>query len=166
MLASVVLGACSSAAVHSHPGPGGSLVVTGESEDVNSVPKCSWPLNVSGQTSSAQTGLIRCYVRALAQRSLKDLAPLVSVHSGAPITLTSVDLAHAPDAMAGTATAIFTLNASDPFSASVAIHYANGAQNAVYMDAMNVTEPASHSWRLDLGTSPPDLSAPPSAATG
>ena len=153
----LVLAACSSDHVQTHAGSDGSLVVTGESEDATSVPTCSWPLTVSGQASTSQTGLVRCYLRALANRSLPDLAPLVIVRTESPVILNAASLAHAPDAIAGTATADFMQNPSDPYSASVDIRYANGGRESIGMDALNVYEPASRSWRLAIGSTPPSV---------
>jgi hypothetical protein len=121
---------------------------------------------VSGNASAAQVGLIRCYVRALAHRSLNELVPLTAVISGEPVTLTPAELEHAADAASGTASARFAVNDSDPFNASVEITFGDGAHSSVGMDARNVMESASRSWRLDIGTDAPDPSAPPSAAIG
>lgn len=128
------------------------VVVRGDSESVSSVPSCQWPLDVSGDASAAQAGLIRCYLRALAHRSLAELVPLTSVVPGVPVTLTRADLRHAPDSAGGTASAAFQVNDSDPFNATVAIRFADGVRATIYMDARNVMEPASRSWRLDIGT--------------
>lgn len=138
----------------------------GDSESVSSVPNCEWPLVVLGKASGAQVGLIRCYLQGLAHRSLNELAPLTSVVPDVPVTLTRADLRHAGDAASGTASAAFDINSSDPFDASVTIRFANGAHDTVSMDARNVMEPASRSWRLNIGSTPTDPSAPPPAMPG
>jgi hypothetical protein len=123
-------------------------------------------LQVSGRASDAQVGLIGCYLRALAHRSLNELAPLTSVVPDTPVTLTMADLRHASDANSGTARAVFSINPSDAFNGGATIHFADGASESVGMDALNVMAPASRSWRLHIGKWPPDPSAPPSAARG
>jgi hypothetical protein len=55
-------------------------------------------------------------------------------------------------------------SSKDPFDASVTIRFADGTQQDVGMDALNVMEPASHSWRLALGTTPTDPSMPAPAS--
>ncbi|HEX3348894.1 MAG TPA: hypothetical protein VHS58_12425 [Acetobacteraceae bacterium] len=144
-----------------------SVVVTGDSDTVDSVPHCQWPLTVVGSAPGAQVGLVRCYVKALAQNSLNDLVPLISAGNGFPVTLTEADLVHARDAASGTATATFETNSSDAFDASVSLRYADGVQAALGMDAMNVDEPASHSWRLvNIGSASIYGSATPPEPSG
>jgi hypothetical protein len=142
-----VLSGCSSkGATHAvaTSGPSGavSIVVRGDSELVNSVPSCLWPMTVSGKASSAQVGLIRCYIRALVRRSLHDLVPLTATVSGTPVTLHQKELEHAADASSGKARAHFTGDGTDPFDASVEITFADGVRTTVGMDATNVKEPA------------------------
>ena len=154
----LVVTACSSSggtrAVSTGRSPGArSVVVTGDSEQVNSVPHCQWPLTLSGPAPGAQAGLIRCYLKALADNRLDELVPLISAARGYPVTLTQHDLAHSADAASGIATATFETNPSSPFDASVTVRFADGVRLSVGMDALNVNEPASHSWRLvNVGT--------------
>lgn len=139
------------------------VVVHGESEDATSVPSCNWPMSVSGVAPHAQLGLIGCYLRALAHESLSELAPLVVVHHDAPTTLTRAQLRHAGDAMKGRALVSITVNDSDPFDATATILFADHATAVVSMDALNVMEPASRSWRLNLGSSAAGPSIPSAA---
>jgi|SRR5690349_21733269 len=112
-------------------------------------PVCSWPLQVRGTASPAQTGLVRCYLRALASR---DTAGLMAVAAGIPpVRITSADLRYPADARAGLATATFTSNPNDTTSASVRITYADGVQeNASMMNMIAMGGPSG--WRMNIGT--------------
>jgi hypothetical protein len=82
------------------------------------------------------------------------------VHHDAPTTLTRAQLRHAADAAKGRASVSITVNDSDPFDATATILFADEATAVVSMDALNVMEPASRSWRLNLGSSPAGPSIP------
>src|SRR5580658_11002855 len=59
-------------------------------------PTCSWPVRVRGTSDLAQTGLIRCYLRALARR---DTAGLMAVAADIPpVRITRADLNYSADA--------------------------------------------------------------------
>ena len=69
-------------------------------------PSCSWALRIRGTATAEQAGVVRCYLRALAER---DTAGLVAVaDDNPPVRITATDLAHSADARAGLATATFT----------------------------------------------------------
>ena len=74
-----------------------------------SVPFCSWPLRIHGTPNREEAGLIRCYVRALAQRSVAGLQAVAVP----PVRISAAQFARAADARAGTATATFIPNPSD-----------------------------------------------------
>src|SRR5260370_24083405 len=75
-------------------------------------PTCSWPVQVRGTANLAQTGLIRCYLRALAHR---DTAGLMAVAADIPpVRITKADLKYSADARAGLATATFDGGPVDP----------------------------------------------------
>ena len=141
---------------------GGYLVVAAAfSDGPTSVPSCSWPLRVRGQATTAQAGLVRCYLRALAthdQNGMLDVAD-----TSAPVTITSADFVHATDAQTGTATVMFRPNYSDSAYVDVIVMFADGARADLSMELVN---PASgNSWRMEIGTYPPDPSAPEPALT-
>ena len=130
-------------------------------------PACSWPLQVRGTASQEQAGLVRCYLRALANR---DTAGLQAVAADIPpVRITSTDLAYSADARAGLATATFTPNQVDPTSAFVTITYADGVQekDAGMMNMIAMGGPSG--WRMIIGTDvnpgpagpPPAMSSPP-----
>jgi hypothetical protein len=126
-------------------------------------PACSWPLQVRGTASPAQTGLVRCYLRALASR---DTAGLMAVAAGIPpVRITSADLRYPADARAGPATATFTPNPDDTTSASVTITYADGVhENTSMMNMIAMGGPSG--WRMNIGTAiSRGSSGPPPAAT-
>jgi hypothetical protein len=112
-----------------------------------SVPSCSWPLRVHGRVPADEVGLIRCYVRALAQADLPALRGLVEPDPAHRITV--AQLAHAGDARAGLATATFTPNPSDSAYFTVGIKFADGASESFPMLLANPE--SSHSWRIDVG---------------
>jgi hypothetical protein len=130
-------------------------------------PACSWPLQVRGTASPAQSGLVRCYLRALASR---DTAGLMAVAADIPpVRITSADLAYAADARAGLAVATFTPNPNDTTFTGVRITYANGVQeNASMMNMIAMGGPSG--WRMNIGTQistgssgPPPAAASPSS---
>jgi len=82
-------------------------------------PACSWPLRVAGHPTAAQAGLIRCYLRALAEHNLTALKPLVNPTYRA----TRAQLAQTADARSGRASATITLSPEDTGIATVRIDY-------------------------------------------
>jgi len=125
-------------------------------------PTCSWPLAVRGPADPAQTGLVRCYLRALAGR---DTAGLLAVAADIPpVRITRADLTYSADARAGLATATYTPSPVDDPDYEVTITYADGVtENASMMNMIAMGGPAG--WRMIIGT---EVSAgrggPPSAA--
>ncbi len=114
-----------------------------------SVPSCSWPLRVRGHATSKQSGLIRCYLRALAHHDASGLLTLADTTAG-PVRITAADFRHAADARAGTASAAFTLLENDEIYA-VKIVFANHATETIGM-APEATTGSSADWRLEIGT--------------
>jgi hypothetical protein len=68
-------------------------------------PSCSWPLRVRGHVTSAQAGLIRCYLRALAHHNAAGLRAVAFNDTNRPVRITAKDFRHAADARSGVATA-------------------------------------------------------------
>jgi hypothetical protein len=128
-----------------------------------SVPSCSWPLQVHGIVTAEQAGLVRCYLRALAQR---DAAGLLAVADDDPsVRITGAQLAHSADARAGVASATFVPNPSDDAFVSVTVRYADGV--SVGLGLMIANPSSAHSWRLEIGVSTsPDSNAPPPTTRG
>lgn len=115
------------------------------SDGPTSVPSCSWPLTVAGKTTPVQTGLIKCYLRALAQRDRSGLSAVADQPAG----ITNADLALSGDARSGTARAVFAPNLVASGTVDVDIEFADGAKTSVEMTLAN---PASwRSWRLQIG---------------
>jgi hypothetical protein len=129
------------------------------SDGPTSVPSCSWTMRVSGQASQRQAGLVRCYLRALAQRDSQLLAAVAYP----PARITSADLRLSGAARSGLATASFRPNPVDSADVTVTIRFANGARASVEMMLAN---PATwDSWRLAIG-SPEAGNGPPAVTPG
>jgi hypothetical protein len=126
-------------------------------------PTCSWPLQVRGSASPAQSGLVRCYLRALASR---DTAGLMTVAADIPpVRITSADLRYSADARAGLATATVTPSPVDTTEASVTITYADGVrQNTGMMNMIAMGGPSG--WRMNIGTDVSPSSGPSPAVSG
>lgn len=124
-----------------------------------SVPSCSWPLRVRGAATSEQAGLIRCYLRALANHDAGGLQT-VAYGTNGQIRVTSSDFRHAADARSGVASAKFVAGEmGDAFA--VTIVFADHAREIL---AMGLANPASvHSWRLGIGTQVTSSGGPPPA---
>lgn len=127
-----------------------------------SVPSCSWSLRVRGAATSEQEGLIRCYLRALANHDAGGLLA-VAYGTAGPVRITRADFRHAADARSGVASAKFVAGEDDAFA--VTIVFADHARETL---AMALANPASvHSWRLGIGTpASPAGSGPPPAKPG
>ena len=122
-------------------------------------PACSWPLRVSGPATAAQTGLIRCYLQAVAQHNLGALKGLASP----AYRPTGAQLARAADARAGLATATVTMSSDDTGIGTVQIDYADGATSSFGIEIVNPT--VTGSWRLDIGGAAPGPQGPAPAGT-
>ncbi len=122
-------------------------------------PTCSWPLQVRGTASPAQAGLVRCYVRALANSDTTGLMAVADYIP--PVRITKADLSHSTDARAGLATATLTQNPNDTASAFVDIVYADGARDDLGMINM-VSMGGPSGWRMVVGT---EISPGPSVPT-
>ena len=128
-----------------------------------STPSCSWPLRIQGTPTTAQAGLVRCYLRALARHDTRGL--LAVADNMPPVRITQADLAHSADARSGLATATFLPADVDVAYVPLIIRYADGAsdrlglQNLIAMGGPSV-------WRITIGTdvSPPSGPAPATAA--
>jgi uncharacterized protein (UPF0261 family) len=119
---------------------------------------------VRGTASSAQVGLVGCYLHALADR---DTAGLMAVAADIPpVRITSADVTYSADARAGLATAAFTPNPEDTASAFVIITYADGVrENADLTNMVAMGGPSG--WRMDIGAeiSPGSSGPPPAVAS-
>jgi hypothetical protein len=117
-------------------------------ESVYGTPSCSWPLQVRGTATSAQVGLARCYVQALANHDRAEMAAVASTIPRARITKGL--FLYTPDARAGVATATFTPNPSDSTYAYVTIRFANGTVEDAGMLNM-IAMGGNSQWRMDIG---------------
>ncbi len=123
---------------------------------------CSWPARIE-HANSDQAGLIRCYLRAVAQHSAGELRSVVrAADDDGPTGFPASDFAHAADAHSGTATVIVAGNESDSADAEVSIRYADGVRESHELHLANPR--SSHSWRFwDIGSYPGDPNVPPAA---
>ena len=122
-------------------------------------PACSWPLRVVGPATAAQSGLIRCYLRAVAGHNLAALQGLVNPTYRA----TKAQLAQTADARVGRASATITPSPEDTGIATVRIGYADGAACQFGIEIVN-PGPAG-SWRIDIGPPAPGPQGPAPAKT-
>lgn len=112
-------------------------------------PSCSWPLRDRGQSTAAQAGLVRCYLKALAEGNIQGLRAVAQYDP--PAHISTADLAYSADARAGLATATFTPSPVDSTYVLLAIRYANGAREntgLINMAAMG----DSSVWRMSIGS--------------
>ncbi len=125
-------------------------------------PTCSWPLTTRGTYGSAQSGLARCYVRALANHDASGLMAIAA--DIPPVRITSADLAYSADARAGQATATFTPSPVDTSFWLVTIRYADGVTEGTSM--MNMIAMGGPSgWRMTIGTDVSPSGPPPAVAS-
>ncbi len=129
-------------------------------------PSCSWPLRIRGTATSEQSGVVRCYLQALAKR---DTAGLMAVADDNPaVRITAADLAHSADARAGLATATFTPSPVDDTYVLLTIMYADGVSEKTGIQNM-IAMGGPSSWRVQIGTvinpGPPVPTAGPSPAS-
>jgi hypothetical protein len=122
-------------------------------------PACSWPLRVEGHATAAQTGLIRCYLQAVARHDLGALRGLANP----AYRVTGAQLAQTADARAGLATAAVTMSLDDTGVGTVWIDYADGATCGFGIEIVNPQ--VAGSWRLDIGPAAPGRQGPAPAAT-
>jgi hypothetical protein len=109
---------------------------------------------------TAQDRLIRCYLRAVADRSPAELQPLVPAPGdGGPTGFGAAVFAHSADARSGAASVAVTGNPVDDADATVVIVYADRARDQL---DIHLVDPASgRSWRFwDVGSRPADPGAP------
>jgi hypothetical protein len=128
-----------------------------------STPSCSWPLRIHGKPTAAQGGLVRCYLRALAEHDTGGLAAVAD--DMPPVRITQADLAHSADARSGLATATFTPNPSDPTNTLLSISYADGARDRLGIENL-IAMGGPSTWRMTIGTvvNPGSGPAPATAA--
>ena len=122
-------------------------------------PACSWPLRVTGHATAAQTGLIRCYLQAVAQHDLGALNGLANP----AYRVTGAQLAQTADARAGLAAAAIAMSPDDTGIGTVLINYADGATCSFGIEIVNPQ--VAGSWRLDLGAAAPGPAGPRPAGT-
>jgi hypothetical protein len=112
-------------------------------------PSCSWPLRIQGTATSEQSGVVRCYLQALAKR---DTAGLRAVADDDPaVRLTAADLAYSADARAGRATATFTPSPVDDTYVLLTITFANGSSEKTGIQNM-IAMGGPSAWRVQIGT--------------
>ncbi|MGP7997840.1 MAG: hypothetical protein ACLPKI_11020 [Streptosporangiaceae bacterium] len=112
-------------------------------------PSCAWPLRVRGQATAAQAGLVRCYLKALAEGDIQGL--LAVAQNNPPAHITTAGLGYSADARAGQATATFTPSPVDSTYVLLTIRYANGARENTGLLKM-VAMGGSPVWRMSIGS--------------
>ncbi|NNN22570.1 MAG: hypothetical protein HKL80_11295 [Acidimicrobiales bacterium] len=110
---------------------------------------CSWPLQVQGNPVDGQVGLVKCYLKALAQGNKQEM---IAVADNCGITTS--DFAYSKDAHYGTATGNFVQGSVTPLTAKVSIRFANGTEEVVLLDVARTSdgqpvEPLA--WRMSIG---------------
>jgi hypothetical protein len=143
----VVLGVAVASVWHTLRGPDTAAV------------SCSWSADVQ-HANPVQEGLIRCYLRAIADRSTKELRSVVPARGDdGPTGFGSEVFAHAADARSGPASVDVVGNDVDDADATVDIRYADGARESL---DIHIANPASaNSWRFsNVGTYPADPGTP------
>jgi hypothetical protein len=117
-------------------------------ESRDATPSCSWPLQVRGTATSTQTGLVRCYLRALADHNVSELGAVA--RDIPPAHITGDLFRYSFDARAGLAAATFTPSPVDSTYVLVAIKYANGTiENTGMLNMIAMGGPST--WRMDIG---------------
>jgi hypothetical protein len=111
-------------------------------------PSCSWPLRVRGPASAERNGLVRCYLRALAEHDTSGLLAIADNHQA--VRITSASLGHSADARTGPATATFT-STPDSTYFLMTITYADGAREATSIQNM-IAWGGPAVWRMNIGT--------------
>lgn len=122
-------------------------------------PSCFWMADIK-QANSDQAGLIRCYLKAIAQHDTSGLRSVVrAAGDDGPTGFTAADYSHAADALGGRASVTVTPNDSDSADATVSIRYADGAHESREIHLANPS--SAHSWRFwDVGSYPGGTNAP------
>lgn len=125
-------------------------------------PSCSSSANIE-HADADQDGLIRCYLKAVADHSTSELQAVVpSADYDGPTGFNAADISHTADVRSGTDTVTVVPNEVDSADAEVTIHYANGAHDNHDIHLADPT--SSHSWRFwDVGTNRSLPSSPPTA---
>ena len=109
--------------------------------------------------TAAQAGLVRCYLRAVAQHNLAALKELASPS----YRVTKAQLTQTADARAGRASATITPSPEDTGIATVRIDYADGAVSQFGIEIVNPQ--SAGSWRIDIGPPAPGPPGPAPAKT-
>jgi hypothetical protein len=156
-----VLAGCALAVLLAAAGITGALWLR-NSDGPGSAPSCSWPLQVRGRPEDGQSGLVRCYLRALADHSTSGLLA-VADSANVPVRITKASFACAPGARSGLATATFTPNQIASDVSNVTIAFADGTRESLEIDLANPD--SSTSWRLLIGSPAGQHNPPPAAST-
>jgi len=122
-------------------------------------PACSWPLHVRRPMTSAQAGLIRCYLRALAHHDAAGLQAVAYNDTNRPVRITAKDFRYAADARSGVATATHGPAGEQAYAYAVTIVFADHARETVAMGPVNPS--VDNSWRLGIGTLVTQKGPPP-----
>ena len=107
-------------------------------------------MRLIGKAGPHQTGLMRCYLQALARHDSPEMNEVAYRNYPGGISIRPAAFAHSADARSGVATVRLFQNQVDTSAYAVIIRFADGAREKAWMDLAN---PASGiSWRLEVGT--------------
>jgi hypothetical protein len=112
-------------------------------------PSCSWPMRIHGTATGAQPGLVRCYLRAIAEHNATELKSIAQ--NIPPAHITGSDFRYSADARSGVTTVTFTPNPNDTTFVYLTIRFADGTvDNGAGI--INMTAMGGNSvWRMALG---------------
>ncbi len=113
-------------------------------------PSCSWPLRVRGTATGQQAGLVRCYLKAVAEHNTGQLTAVARNIPAAHITRS--DFRYSQDARGGVATAIFAPNPIDSTYVYVKIRFADGTVDDSEGIINMVSMGGPSVWRMDIGS--------------
>jgi hypothetical protein len=112
-------------------------------------PSCSWPMRIRGDAPAPQAGVVRCYLRALAQR---DLSGLYRIADYIPKNhITTAAFAHSADARSGLATVSFAPATISVSWVGLRITFADGAVEVTGLTNMQAMGGPS-TWRMAIGS--------------
>jgi hypothetical protein len=117
-------------------------------QSVYGTPSCSWPAQIRGAPTGEQSGLVRCYLEALATRDTGEMSAVARTIP--PTRITSSLFLYSRDARSGTASVTIEPNPVDSTYAFVTIRYANGVVEQTGMLNM-IAMGGPSTWRMDTG---------------
>lgn len=105
-------------------------------------------MRVEGTATPQQVGLVRCYLKAVAEHDTSELQSIA--RNTPPARITRSDFRYSAAASAGTATATFTPNPVDSTYAYVTFRFGNGLieRDVGIINMISMGGPSV--WRMDI----------------